>query len=190
MDPWDLAGSIREHQSVMAWYGERNIPVELNEAHHWGMRDAPDVVFVASAYFAAYNAKAFGVKDYIIQMMFNSPPGTSDAMDLAKMAAALALSSELEDDNFHIWRQTRTGLAQLSFGRLMLHEHIWLPVFMFRWRSNRILFILSVILKRTTRRQLKMLLTLAEWPGVLLKMLWQGNLICFRILQSSSAKMN
>lgn len=27
--PWDLEGSIREHQSVMAWYGERDVPVEL-----------------------------------------------------------------------------------------------------------------------------------------------------------------
>ena len=108
--PWDLTGSIREHQSVMAWYGERGLPVELNEAHHWGMRDAPDVVFVVSAYLAAYNAKSFGVKDYIAQMMFNSPPGTSDLMDLAKMSAALELSSDLEDNNFRIWRQTRTGL--------------------------------------------------------------------------------
>ena len=46
--PWDLEGSIREHQQVMAWYGQRGIPVELNEPHHWGMRDAPDVVFVVS----------------------------------------------------------------------------------------------------------------------------------------------
>lgn len=111
--PWDLAGSIREHQSVMKWYGEKNIPVELNEAHHWGMRDAPDVIFVVSAYLAAYNAKAFGVRDHIVQMMFNSPPGTSDAMDLAKMSAVLEMIAELEDPNFHVWRQTRTGL--LSF---------------------------------------------------------------------------
>ena len=32
----------------MAWYGTRSIPVELNEPHHWGMRDAPDVVFVVA----------------------------------------------------------------------------------------------------------------------------------------------
>ena len=108
--PWDLAGSIREHQRVMAWYGERGIPVELNEAHHWGMRDAPDVVCVVAAYLAAYNAKACGVKDYIAQLMFNSPPGLSDAMDLAKMAAMLRLIAPLEDEHFHIWRQTRTGL--------------------------------------------------------------------------------
>lgn len=108
--PWDLAGSIREHQTVMEWYGKRNIPVELNEPHHWGMRDAPDVVFVVSAYLAAYNAKYFGVRDYIAQFMFNSPPGVSDAMDLAKMLAVLELISPLADQDFRIWRQTRTGL--------------------------------------------------------------------------------
>lgn len=108
--PWDLEGSIREHQQVMAWYGERSIPVELNEPHHWGMRDAPDVIFVVSAFLSAYNAKKFGVKDYIAQMMFNSPPGTSDAMDLAKMLAVLELIQPLADDNFHIWKQTRIGL--------------------------------------------------------------------------------
>jgi len=108
--PWDLAGSIREHQKVMRWYGERGVPVELNEPHHWGMRDAPDGICVVSAYLAAYNAKAKGVKDYIAQLMFNSPPGLSDAMDLAKMAAMLRIIAPLEDENFRIWRQTRTGL--------------------------------------------------------------------------------
>jgi methylmalonyl-CoA mutase cobalamin-binding subunit len=107
---WGLEGSIREHQRVMQWYGERNIPVELNEPHHWGMRDAPDVVFVVSAFLSAYNAKKFGVKDYIAQMMFNSPPGTSDAMDLAKMLAVLEMIKPLESHDFRIWKQTRIGL--------------------------------------------------------------------------------
>ncbi|MCW5875372.1 MAG: methionine synthase [Anaerolineales bacterium] len=111
--PWDLQGSLREHQELMAWYGERDIPVELNEAHHWGMRDAPDVIFCVALYLAAYNAKAYGVRDHIVQMMFNSPPGLSDTMDLAKMMAGLELISELEDKNFRVWRQTRSGL--LSF---------------------------------------------------------------------------
>ncbi len=121
--PWDLEGSIREHQQVMAWYGEHDIPVELNEPHHWGMRDAPDVVFVVSAFLSAYNARAFGVKDYIAQMMFNSPPGLSDAMDLAKMLAILEMIAPLAspsphfagenggtEGGFRIWKQTRIGL--------------------------------------------------------------------------------
>jgi hypothetical protein len=74
------------------------------------MRDAPDVVFVVSAYLSAYNARALGVKDYIAQLMFNSPPGLSDAMDLAKMRAVLDLVEPLENENFRVWRQTRIGL--------------------------------------------------------------------------------
>lgn len=116
--PWDIEGSIREHQQVMAWYGKRNIPVELNEPHHWGMRDAPDVIYVVTAFLSAYNAKKYGVRDYIAQMMFNSPPGTSDAMDLAKMLAILELITPLSHFNrghtgehrFRIWKQTRIGL--------------------------------------------------------------------------------
>jgi methylmalonyl-CoA mutase cobalamin-binding subunit len=108
--PWDLEGSIREHQQVMSWYGERGIPVELNEPHHWGMRDSSDVTYVAAAFLSAYNAKRCGVRDYIAQFMFNSPPGTSDAMDLAKMLAAQELIVPLRDEKFNIWTQTRIGL--------------------------------------------------------------------------------
>jgi methylmalonyl-CoA mutase cobalamin-binding subunit len=122
--PWGLAESIHKHQEVMAWYGEQGIPVELNEPHHWGMRDASDVTFVVSAYLSAYNAKAFGVRDYIAQMMFNSPPGTSDAMDLAKMLACLKLTEPLEDENFHIWRQTRTGLLSYPLQEDAARAHL------------------------------------------------------------------
>ena len=109
--PHDLETSIRLHQDLMAWYGARGIPVELNEPHHWGMRDAPDVVFVVAAYLSAYNARACGVQDYIAQFMFNSPPGLSDAMDLAKMLACLALIEPLIDETaFRVYRQTRVGL--------------------------------------------------------------------------------
>jgi hypothetical protein len=102
------------------------------------MRDAPDVVFVVSAYLSAYNARAFGVRDYIAQLMFNSPPGTSDAMDLAKMLAVLALIEPLARPDFRIWRQTRVGLlshpldpeaarghlAAATYLQMALHPHI------------------------------------------------------------------
>lgn len=122
--PWDLAGSIKEHQEVMAWYGARGVPVELNEPHHWGMRDAPDVIYLVSAYLAAYNARAFGVKDYISQMMFNSPAGLSDAMDLAKMLAVLEMTQPLENQNFRIWRQTRTGLLSYPLEENAARAHL------------------------------------------------------------------
>lgn len=108
--PHGLERSVREHQQLIAWYGERGIPVELNEPHHWGMRDAPDVIYVVAAYLAAYNARAYGVKDYVAQLMFNSPPGISDAMDLAKALACLQIIEPLTEPDFRVWRQTRVGL--------------------------------------------------------------------------------
>jgi len=129
--PWDLEGSIREHQQVMAWYGAHGIPVELNEPHHWGMRDAPDVVFVIAAYLSAYNARAFGVRDYIAQLMFNSPPGLSDAMDLAKMLAVLELIAPLaQEGRFRIWRQTRTGLLSYPLEPAAARAHLSASIYL------------------------------------------------------------
>jgi hypothetical protein len=127
--PWDLVGSIRQHQQVMAWYGERGVPVELNEPHHWGLRDAPDVIFVVSAFLSAYNARAFGVHNYIAQLMFNSPPGTSDAMDIAKMLAVLKLIEPLAGEGFHIWRQTRTGLLSYPVDLTAARAHLAASVY-------------------------------------------------------------
>jgi hypothetical protein len=88
------------------------------------MRDAPDVVFVVSAYLAAYNARAFGVRDYIAQLMFNSPPGHSDAMDLAKMLAVLRLIEPLAGRDFRIWKQTRTGLLSYPVEPAAARAHL------------------------------------------------------------------
>lgn len=103
--------SIAEGQEAMAWHAGRGIPVEVNESHHWSLRDAPDVVAVASAYLAAYNAKKAGVKEYVAQFMFNTPPGTSPAMDLGKMLAKIGLIERLAGEDFRVYRQVRAGLA-------------------------------------------------------------------------------
>ncbi|HSL93162.1 MAG TPA: cobalamin B12-binding domain-containing protein, partial [Bacillota bacterium] len=79
--------SIAENLEVMAWHGAKGLPVEVNESHHWSLRQAPDAVAVAAAYLAALNAKTQGVKTYIAQYMFNTPYGTSYPCDLAKMLA-------------------------------------------------------------------------------------------------------
>ncbi len=122
--PWDLAGSIEQHQQVMTWYGERGIPVELNEPHHWAMREASDTTFVVAAYLSACNARAFGVHDYIAQFMFNSPPGLFGTMDLAKMLASLRLIEPLSGESFHIWRQTRTGLLSYPLDPIAARAHL------------------------------------------------------------------
>ena len=106
--------AIRENQEAMGWYAKKEIPVEVNEAHHWSLRDAHDTITVVMAYMAAYNAKQMGVKHYIAQYMFNSPPGTHGVMDLAKMLAAAEMIERLHDDGFTSIRQVRAGLLHLS----------------------------------------------------------------------------
>jgi methylmalonyl-CoA mutase cobalamin-binding subunit len=122
--PVGLKESIIYHQEIMHWYGARNIPVELNEPHHWGMREAPDVIYVVSGYLSAYNALAFEVRDYIAQFMFNSPPQVSDAMDLAKMLAILEMIRLLEGPDFKIWTQTRTGLLSYPLEPAAAKAHL------------------------------------------------------------------
>ncbi len=106
-----LHDAIPETQELMRWHAEHGIPVEMNESHHWSLRDAPDVVAVVAAYLAAYNARAAGVQDYVQQLMFNNPPSTSPAMDLGKMLAKLELVEGLENSRFRVWRETRGGLT-------------------------------------------------------------------------------
>ncbi|MDI3481434.1 MAG: hypothetical protein PWQ97_1089 [Tepidanaerobacteraceae bacterium] len=109
--PRPVEQAIRENQLVMKWHGERGIPVEVNESHHWSLRDAHDAIGVAAAYLAAYNAKKMGVRDYIAQYMFNVPPSISPKMDIAKMLAKIELIESLQDENFRVYRQARAGLA-------------------------------------------------------------------------------
>ncbi|MBQ8319042.1 MAG: cobalamin B12-binding domain-containing protein [Lachnospiraceae bacterium] len=109
-----LESSIEEAQRLIKWHAERNIPVEINEPHHWAMRDAHDVMSVVMAYVSALNAKELGVKNYISQYMFNVPNGLSFSMDLARVLAMIEMVESLEDKTFKTYRQTRAGLPLFS----------------------------------------------------------------------------
>jgi len=109
-----LQTSMEEAQQLIAYHGKLGIPVELNEPHHWGLRDAHDVISVAMSYISAYNAKKLGVKDYISQYMFNIPNSLSFSMDLAKVLAQIEVTESLADKDFRVYRQTRAGLPFLS----------------------------------------------------------------------------
>lgn len=122
--PQSLEDSIRDHIALMAWHGTRDIPVEGNEPYHWGMRDAPDVISVAASYLYAYNAKKAGVRDYISTYMFESPNTLSNRMDLAKALAQIRVAEAFVDADFHIWRQTRTGLLSYPVDAARARAHL------------------------------------------------------------------
>ena len=109
-----LKEAISENQQVMKYYAEQGIPVEVNESHQWSLRDAHDSLAVAMAYIAAYNAKKIGVKHYVSQYMFNTPPGTSPRMDIAKMKAKDEMINSLSSDNFKVFKEVRAGIAHFS----------------------------------------------------------------------------
>lgn len=114
-----LEVAMSESKEAIKWHAERGIPIEINEPHHWGLRDAHDVIPVAMAYISAYNAKKLGVNNYISQYMFNNPNGLSFSMDFAKVLAMIEIVEELEDDTFKVYRETRSGLALFS-----ANEHV------------------------------------------------------------------
>jgi len=109
-----LKESIQEKQEAMRWYAGRGIPVEVNEAHQWSLREAHDSLAVTMAFLAAYNAKKMGVKHYVSQYMFNTPPGTNPRMDLGKMLAKKELIESLHDEGFTSFTEVRAGIAHFS----------------------------------------------------------------------------
>ena len=119
-----LEVSIAENVEAMGWYASQGIPVEVNESHHWSLRDAPDAVAVTAAFLAAYNAKRAGVRNYVAQYMFNNPRGTSPAMDLSKMFAKIELIESLQDQSFRALREARSGLNSLPLDMDQAKGHL------------------------------------------------------------------
>ncbi len=100
----------------MAWYGARGIPVELNEPHHWGMRDAPDVVFVVAAYLSAYNARALRrarlhrTDDVQQSARPLGCDGSGQDAGVSGDDRAPCFGRGRSEGSFRIYRQTRVGL--------------------------------------------------------------------------------
>ena len=138
-----VESAIKENQETIKWYADHNIPVEINDSHHWSLRDAPDVMAVVDAYIAAYNAKKLGVKTYIAQYMFNTPRLTSGKMDLAKMLAKDELISELEDNDFSHLKQVRAGLTHFSIDQHMAKGQLAASIILSMAMKPQILHVVS-----------------------------------------------
>jgi hypothetical protein len=128
--PLSLRQSIADHIALMRWHGERAIPVEGNEPHHWELRDGHDAVACAVAYLYAYIARAMGVRDYIATYMFETPPHLSNRMDLSKQLAKVELAESLAGRGFDVWRQTRTGLMSYPVDPGAARGHLGASVYL------------------------------------------------------------
>jgi methylmalonyl-CoA mutase cobalamin-binding subunit len=105
-----LEAAITEHQGLVTWCAGRGIPVERNDQNQWALRYASDVVQVAAGALAASITAQSGIAVYVLQMMLNTPPGTSPSMDVAKMLAMEDLTVRRVGSDVTVLRELRAGL--------------------------------------------------------------------------------
>jgi len=111
-----LEAAISEQAELVVWCAAHGVPVERNDQNQWGLRYASDVVQVAAAALAAGLTTRAGVTTYVLQMMLNNPPGTSPAMDVAKMLAMDALVRDWVGEGVTVLRELRAGLFSMPLG--------------------------------------------------------------------------
>ena len=108
--PNSVFDNLNEHIETLKYIAQTNKPFEPNIPHHFAFRGSDDVTYVISAVLAARTAKKYGVKDFILQVMLNTPRYTWGIVDIAKARAILQLINPLKDETFNIFLQPRAGL--------------------------------------------------------------------------------
>ena len=109
--PISIRDAFDEHFNTIEYWARLGKPLEINDPHQWGLRYASDDMQVTDHVLCAVIALKKGIRDYVMQMMFELPPEISALDDLAKMKAAYDLAEPLTRHyDFHILRQTRSGL--------------------------------------------------------------------------------
>lgn len=110
--PIAIREGIDEHFEVMRWWAEQNKPLEINDPHQWQLRNCSDDMYVVDHVIAGVVALKMGIKNYIMQLMFDLPPEIAPLYDLAKMQAAYELIEPLTRHyDFNIIKETRGGLS-------------------------------------------------------------------------------
>ena len=110
--PISIRDSFDEHFDVMRWWAAIDKPVEINDPHQWQLRNSTDDLLVTDHTIAGVIALKLGIRQYVMQMMYDLPPGTSGLNDLAKFQAAYELLEPLTRRfDFDIVKETRGGLS-------------------------------------------------------------------------------
>ncbi len=108
-----LEEAIEENMEAIRWNAENGVPVEINDAHQWGLRFAHDALVVADTYIITYIAKKLGVKHYVQQYMLMTPHFLSPRFDIAKNLAMKEIVKSFEDESFKTYTMIRAGLLSM-----------------------------------------------------------------------------
>jgi uncharacterized protein (TIGR01319 family) len=110
--PISIRDSFDEHFEVMRWWAGQGKALEINDPHQWQLRNSTDDLLVTDHVIAGAVALKLGIRDYVMQMMYDLPPGASGLNDLAKFQGAYELIEPLTRHfDFHIIKETRGGLS-------------------------------------------------------------------------------
>ncbi len=75
--PISIRDGFDEHFEVMRWWASIDKPVEINDPHQWQLRNSTDDLLVTDHVIAGVVALKMGIRQYVMQMMYDLPPGTS-----------------------------------------------------------------------------------------------------------------
>lgn len=123
--PLPIWEGIDEHFEVMRWWASIGKPLEINDPHQWQLRNCSDDMYVTDHIIAGVVALKCGIKNYVMQLMFDLPPEIAPLYDLAKMKASYELIEPLtEAFDFNIIRETRGGLSSFPPNLYMAKGHL------------------------------------------------------------------
>jgi uncharacterized protein (TIGR01319 family) len=110
--PLSILDGITEHFDTMRWWASIDKPLEINDPHQWQLRRCSDDMYVTDHILCGIIALKMGIKNYVMQLMFDLPPEINPRYDLAKMKAAFELIEPLTRHfDFNIIKETRGGLS-------------------------------------------------------------------------------
>lgn len=123
--PISIEDSFQEHFDVIKWWAEQGKALEINDPHQWQLRNCSDDMYVADHILAGIIAFKLGIKDYVMQLMFDLPPEIDPIFDVAKMKAAYEIIEPLTKHfDFNIIKETRGGLSSFPPNLDMAKGHL------------------------------------------------------------------
>jgi uncharacterized protein (TIGR01319 family) len=142
--PISIRDSFHEHYDTIRWWAEQGKPLEINDPHQWGLRYATDDMQVTDHVLVGLIALKLGIKNYVMQMMFELPPEISAMDDLAKMKAAYELIEPLTRHyDFNIIKETRSGLPSFPPNLYQAKGHLAFGVYSQLYMEPDILHVVS-----------------------------------------------
>ncbi|MEA2021022.1 MAG: glutamate mutase L [Candidatus Caldatribacteriota bacterium] len=110
--PLSILDGINEHFNTMRWWASIDKPLEINDPHQWQLRRCSDDMYVTDHILCGIVALKMGLKNYVMQLMFDLPPEIEPLNDLAKMKAAFEIIEPLTRNfDYNIIKETRGGLS-------------------------------------------------------------------------------